>query len=778
MNKYSLPIFCHTTPGIRDNIQAALPDSVLHNVLDLPSPFSGILLWEPDPSRPPSEYSGLHKSKNPEEPAFLFVILPDESRSELISTWIQNGADGCLTHSQLHSGSLEHWISERLELLKLHRSGHGSAVTTEKNPEPERKDRVHSGSDTSESASIRHQRAFLKQIIDLNPNIIFVKDKHSRYLLANKKLADTYGVTTEEIKGKTDSDFMVNRQEATVALKTDRSVITKNEPVTVPEYSFTHPETGEEQWYECIKVPMTAPDGSHCILGIATEITSRLENEHQLEKAKRNAEQADLLKSQFLSNMGHEIRTPLNAILGFTEVIQSLVDDPELTEYLGYIDSSGHQLLNLINDILDLSKIEAGRMELSPEPFTIRDMLNECKSLHEDHCAKKNLNFDLIFDENLPGMLIMDEKRLQQILLNLIDNAVKFTPAGGITLSASTTGNLRRDSGDPDHNPVTDLVISVSDTGIGIPDEFHEEIFKNFFRQGGKEKSKYKGTGLGLAITKRLTEMLNGDISLESSPGDGSTFTLVFHDIPVSGHIEADTTISNAAHNTDTVTPSNDTWFIGLIGFSKSELSRIRRKIVIPDAVDWSAAKPLKAVDHIESTPTEVVLLNPARQDSFYHSLTEPLQSHKIIPLLMDMDNTKPDPSWSKNNADAPLLLSILEPESAVETIQQLRTKRAFSGNENISLLSKEEKDEISEIIPQTIIPQWNRLKNRLVIGDIAKFASMIAKTGEHYQIDEFIRYGQKLHHETDRMDIEKIRSQLSVFGEIVEKIEHELKTS
>jgi len=158
--------------------------------------------------------------------------------------------------------------------------------------------------------------------------------------------------------------------------------------------------------------------------------------------------------------------------------------------------------------------------------------------------------------------------------------------------------------------------------------------------------------------------------------------------------------------------------------------------------------------------------------------LMESLQYHKVIPLLMDMDNTKPDPSWSKNNADGPLLLSILEPESAVEAIQQLRTKRAFSGNENISLLSKEEKDEIREIIPQTIIPQWNRLKNRLVIGDIAKFASMIAKTGEHYQIDEFIRYGQKLHHETDRMDIEKIRSQLSVFGEIVEKIEHELKTS
>jgi signal transduction histidine kinase len=252
---------------------------------------------------------------------------------------------------------------------------------------------------------------------------------------------------------------------------------------------------------------------------IAVENT-RLFNEiqdktHQLEVANRH-------KSEFLANMSHELRTPLNAVIGFSEVLLERMFgevNPKQEEYLNDILSSGKHLLSLINDILDLSKIEAGRMELESQPFDLPAALDNALTLIRERAARHGLRLEVTVDPGL-GEVKGEERKVKQVLLNLLSNAVKFTPEGGkISLSASLNDGMAE--------------ISVTDTGVGIAPEDQEAIFEEFRQVGSDYARKREGTGLGLALARRLVALHGGKLWVESEPGKGSTFTFT---LPVSGH--------------------------------------------------------------------------------------------------------------------------------------------------------------------------------------------------------------------------------------------------
>ena len=252
---------------------------------------------------------------------------------------------------------------------------------------------------------------------------------------------------------------------------------------------------------------------------IAIENT-RLFNEiqdktHQLEVANRH-------KSEFLANMSHELRTPLNAVIGFSEVLLERMFgevNPKQEEYLNDILSSGKHLLSLINDILDLSKIEAGRMELESQPFDLPAALDNALTLIRERAARHGLRLEVTVDPGL-GEVKGEERKVKQVLLNLLSNAVKFTPEGGkISLSASLNDGMAE--------------ISVTDTGVGIAREDQEAIFEEFRQVGSDYARKREGTGLGLALARRLVALHGGKLWVESEPGKGSTFTFT---LPVSGH--------------------------------------------------------------------------------------------------------------------------------------------------------------------------------------------------------------------------------------------------
>lgn len=252
------------------------------------------------------------------------------------------------------------------------------------------------------------------------------------------------------------------------------------------------------------------------VVATIRDITATRVYEAELKRAVEKAEQANQLKSDFLANMSHEIRTPMNAILGFSESLFHKVENPAHKQMLQSVLTSGNILLSLINDILDMSKIEAGKLELNLQATDLSNILTEIVQIFSQKAQKKNLQLITSIPDNLPRFKL-DEIRVRQILINLVSNSIKFTETGYVSIAIQFTDE-KADMGN--------LVLVVEDTGIGIPLSEQEIIFDAFRQQSGQSNRKYEGTGLGLAITKKLVDQMNGTIQLESIPGKGSRFII------------------------------------------------------------------------------------------------------------------------------------------------------------------------------------------------------------------------------------------------------------
>jgi PAS domain S-box-containing protein len=248
---------------------------------------------------------------------------------------------------------------------------------------------------------------------------------------------------------------------------------------------------------------------------VARDITAQKQFEAELIEAKTKAEEAVRSKQQFLSNMSHEIRTPMNAIIGFTKVVLKTDLNEKQKEYINAIKSSGDQLIVLINDILDLAKVDAGKMTFEQKPFKLRASISNMVHLFGAKMQEKNLTFKEEFDDSIPEVLMGDAVRLHQVIINLIGNAIKFTPKGHITLGVRQI----------DQKPQTSTIeFTVSDTGIGIPEDKLDKIFDNFQQATSETTRLYGGTGLGLSIVKQLVEAQGGKVWVKSKQGEGSTF--------------------------------------------------------------------------------------------------------------------------------------------------------------------------------------------------------------------------------------------------------------
>jgi PAS domain S-box-containing protein len=365
---------------------------------------------------------------------------------------------------------------------------------------------------------------------------IFQTTPDGQYLLANPALAEIYGYSsTDELKGSVKEiarQLYVDPERRTEFVR----LMNENDAVWAFE-SPIYRKDGTIIWIsENVRVIRDANDGVLYYEGTVEDITARKRAEEELRRAKEAAEEASRSKSQFLANMSHELRTPLNAIIGYSELMREEAEDLELASFirdLGKIETAGKHLLGLINGVLDIAKIEAGKMDVHAETFDVAHMMEDVAATVAPVVEKNGNHFQIVAPQNL-GTMHTDLTKVRQSLFNLLGNAGKFTKDGTVWLEADRVSEAGRDW----------MIFRVRDTGVGMTPEQAQRVFEAFTQADASTTRKFGGTGLGLAITREFSRMIGGDATVESEPGRGSVFTLRVpahlppKDVPVSENVE------------------------------------------------------------------------------------------------------------------------------------------------------------------------------------------------------------------------------------------------
>ena len=360
------------------------------------------------------------------------------------------------------------------------------------------------------------ERAHLQTLVSSVPDLVWLKDENGVYLSCNNRFEQLFGATEAEIVGKTDYDF-VDKELADFFRENDRIAMLAGGPSRNEEF-VPFASDGHSELLETIKTPMYAPNGKLIgILGTARDITERKQAETEIAMAKERAEDANRAKSEFLANMSHEIRTPMNGVIGMTQLLNTTELTEEQREFVAILEQSGKNLLSVINDILDLSKIEAGKVAIEAIEFNLEKCISDILMMQKMVMEEKHLTLKSKVDNAIPTTLIGDSLRVKQILLNLIGNAAKFTNEGGIEVHAKLLEKQENRG----------LVqIAVRDSGIGISPEALDKIFLPFTQEDGTTTRVFGGSGLGLTISQRLAKLMGGQIAVESSQDSGSCFTV------------------------------------------------------------------------------------------------------------------------------------------------------------------------------------------------------------------------------------------------------------
>ena len=360
--------------------------------------------------------------------------------------------------------------------------------------------------------ALKESREYLDQIINNIGDPLFVKDLNHRFVLVNDAQCNLAGRLREDILGMTEYDLFPKEQ-ADIFWKLDDLVL-ENGGENVNEEEITDAQGNVRTMITKI-TPFKDKAGNKHIVGVSRDITDRKRMEKELKSAKEAAETATKAKSVFLANMSHEIRTPMNAIMGLAGLLLEEDLTPGQKDDVKTICKSGEALITIINDILDLSKIEAGKIELEFQPFDLRKCIEDAWELIATNYSEKGLELKFSIEDSTPERVIGDVSRLRQILVNLLNNAVKFTDKGEVVISVA---GRRVEGGSHE------LHFAVKDTGIGIPEDKMGHLFQSFSQIDTSTTRKYDGTGLGLAICKRLVETMGGRIWAESEFNKGSTF--------------------------------------------------------------------------------------------------------------------------------------------------------------------------------------------------------------------------------------------------------------
>lgn len=604
---------------------------------------------------------------------------------------------------------------------------------------------------------------------NLGSGVCFIKN--NRIVWANLQMSNITGYTTAELlEINVDALFSSSNQFGSLTAKS-KDFFHKN---TTFEHKYKlKRKDGTKLWCQLIGNVVDSSDLDSGAIWIINDISVYIRIENELREAKIVAENANKAKSDYLANMSHEIRTPMNAVLGFTEILlEKVKDNPEYFDLLSRIGVAGKSMIRLLNDILDLSKIEAGKLDIQETLINPMDIIYEIEQIFQFKVQHKGLKFNVIANRNYKKFVMFDEVRLRQILFNLVGNAIKFTDSGEVSIKFYDQEDIPRQT--------INLFFEVCDTGIGIKKEYQSEIFDSFVQQRGQSYKQYGGTGLGLAITHRLVEMMNGKISVESEVNKGSVFKVGFFDLKIAKpeyvlqKAKQDETNERIMFRNQNVliiedVDDNTTVITGLLGnyglnffvaktsFEGVEMARSLRPdiilldLILADVTGDNVAKIIKSDETIKHIPIIMITSGSVENNDLVSRFTDGIIYKPVNRCDLVSELKKYLEFKQVYNQTDDLIIGLSS------KTREMKKRLSVQFSDGISSLLK-------KVVDDKLLSLYELLSVSVDVDDVLAFGALIEQTGKQLNIPVLEDYGKLLIEETQLFNFEEMEYYISLF--------------